>query len=86
MQSRSTLKRHAALVDRMATAQGIDLEEQVLRGNLSIGELEDAVLRCTGCTDPGACDHWLAAQESPADAAPDYCRNAHVFRELKARG
>ena len=86
MQSRSTLKRHAALVDRMSTAQGLDLEEQVMRGKLSIGELEDAVLRCTGCTNPDACEHWLATQTGPVDGTPEFCRNAHLFRDLKAQG
>ena len=61
MQSTKTLKRHAALVDKMATAQGIDLEETMLRGRLSMGELDDAVLRCTGCTQPETCEGWLAA-------------------------
>lgn len=83
MHDTSTLRRHAALVDKMANAQGIDLEEQVLRGALSIPELDDAVLRCTGCTQPCACERWLAALEEPAAATPDYCRNSGLFAALK---
>lgn len=83
MQSPSTLKKHAALVDRMATAQGVDLEEQAMRGALSIGEIEDAVLRCTGCTDPEACQHWLSTQASAGSPPPDYCRNTEMFDALK---
>ena len=85
MLNRDTLKRHAALVDRMATARGLDLEEHLLRGNLSIPELDDAVLRCTGCSDPGSCETWLAGQGGHAEATPSYCRNAELFEELKAR-
>lgn len=75
-------KRHAALVDHMAGALGVDLEEQMLRGRLSFGGLEDAVFACTGCHKPGECEHWLAAQDGTADAAPDYCRNTDLFRRL----
>lgn len=85
MQSETVLKRHARLVDDMATARGLDLEEQMMRGKLSMSGLEDAVLRCTGCTNPDACEHWLATQTGTAEASPDYCRNAHVFDELKAQ-
>ncbi|MBS0123886.1 hypothetical protein KB874_07025 [Aestuariicoccus sp. KMU-90] len=70
----------------MASAQGIDLEEQILRGHFSISDLEDAVLRCTGCAAPEACEHWLAAQEGVAAATPDYCRNAALFAELARQG
>lgn len=83
MQSRTTLKRHAHLVDEMANAQGLDLEEQILRGNLAVSDLEDAVLRCTGCTKPCDCEDWLASRSLPADSPPDYCRNSELFADLK---
>ena len=70
MQTRATLKRHAALVDRMANARGVDLEEEILRGNLSNPDLDDAVLACTGCTDPGNCETWLARQSGPVESTP----------------
>ncbi len=83
MHSTTTLKRHAALVDRMATARDIDLEEAMLRGRLSIPDLDDAVLRCTGCSQPGACARWLDAQTGPVPATPGYCRNAALFQDLE---
>jgi hypothetical protein len=83
MQSQKTLKRHAGLVDRMATTLGLDLEEKALRGELSVDEIGDAVLRCTGCTDPGSCEGWLDAHaDSGASEPPGYCRNADLFAEL----
>jgi len=84
MQSSLTLKRHADLVDRMATAQGVDLEETMMAGHLTPGELGEAVLACTGCAAPGACAHWLDAHE-PGEAAPSYCRNADLLAGLAAR-
>ena len=83
MHAKSVLKRHAGLVDNMANAVGVDLQEQMLRGNLTISELDDAVLRCTGCSKPDACEHWLAGQSQTADVPPGYCRNADVFAALK---
>jgi hypothetical protein len=84
MQNTLTLKRHADLVDRMATAQGIDLEETMMSGHLTPGELGEVVLACTGCAAPGACERWLDSREA-GEEAPDYCRNTGLFAELTAR-
>lgn len=78
-----TYKRHADLVDRMANALGIDLEEKIMRGKLQIDTLGEAVLRCTGCADPCGCEQWLAAQVEVAEQAPSMCRNAELFDGLK---
>ena len=84
MQSESTLKRHAGLVDKMAKARGVDLEESVFRGKLTFFELEDSVLRCTACSDPAACESWLAAHKGAhAGETPEYCRNSALFRRLE---
>ncbi len=81
----STLRIHAQLVDRMADTLGLDLEESILRGQMQIDDLSDAVLRCTGCTQPGACQHWLAETPRPQATPPGYCRNSDLFADLKAR-
>ena len=83
MQSQTTLKRHAALVDNMAQARGIDLQEQMLRGKLTISELEDAVLRCTACTFVDACEHWLETRDGAAPVPQGYCRNAALFHAME---
>ena len=82
-----TLRRHADLVDRMADALGVDLEEAVMRGALNPDALPDMVLRCSACTKPEQCEGWLARTPAPAgpEAAPDYCRNAEVFDVLARR-
>ena len=83
MASNLTNKRHADLVDRMAHALGVDLEEKIMQGQLQIDTLGDAVLRCTGCTDPEGCERWLAVQEGVAAEGPEMCRNADLFELLK---
>lgn len=79
----STLRKHAGLLDDMAAAQGIDLEEAAFAGTITIPEIEDAVLRCASCTRPDACSVWLKAKENLASATPDYCRNTELFTNLK---
>lgn len=79
-----TIRRHAALVDRMAQTVGVDLEESTLQGRITPDALCDAVLSCTGCTDPTACAQWLDAHRDGAEATPSMCRNAETFDLLKA--
>lgn len=76
------LKQHAALVDDMATARGIDLQEATMRAGLTPDDLSDMVLACTGCARPDECKKWLAAQKGTVSATPSYCRNADVFNKL----
>ncbi|ETX15860.1 hypothetical protein OCH239_11805 [Roseivivax halodurans JCM 10272] len=84
MLSRTVLKRHATLVDRMAQAVGVDLEEAALGGKVSIPEIDDAVLSCTGCTRSYACESWLAESNGPRYTPPTYCRNVELFLRLQA--
>lgn len=84
MQSIKTLKHHAELVDTMASKLAVDLQEQALRGNISVSEIDDAVLTCTACSNPDACQKFLV-QDGKADATPSYCRNTELFEELKAK-
>lgn len=83
MTNQMTLRRHADLVDRMATTLGLDLEEVMMAGQLQIDTLGDAVLACTGCSNPDGCSRWMAQQSHAAEAAPDMCRNADLFSTLK---
>ena len=84
MRDQSVLKRHAALVDTMSQAVGVDLQEAALEGAVSADQLSDAVLRCTECGQIGACNSWLDARDAGVSArrTPDYCRNAALFRDL----
>jgi hypothetical protein len=85
MPSHPTLRRHAALVDRMAGAMGVDLEAAVMRGQLAPDDLPYMVLRCTGCANPDGCEAFLqkaAAAPKPGPTPPYFCRNAWVFDDL----
>ncbi|MDP5219283.1 DUF6455 family protein [Ruegeria sp. 2205SS24-7] len=81
MRSPKMLKRHASLVDRMARTVGVDLEESALRGDLAFDEIADAVIACTGCTNPTHCESWLAEKNS-AESTPEYCRNTELLKRL----
>ncbi|MEO1138535.1 MAG: DUF6455 family protein [Pseudomonadota bacterium] len=78
-----TIKRHTELVDRMADTLGIDLEEAVFAGKLDPNTLCDAVLRCTGCTDPEGCTKWLDACQNGTKHPPVMCRNSDMFHSLQ---
>jgi len=69
-------------VDRMSNTVGVDLEQAMMEGRMTVDQLGDAVLSCTGCSQPDTCARWLAQQSATADAAPDYCRNRDMFRRL----
>lgn len=85
MLPKDQIKRHAILMDRMAEARGLDMEEQVLRGHITSSEVADAVLSCTNCTNPGDCGRWLDAHAGGAAESPSYCRNSALFGDLLAR-
>ena len=73
---------HTRLVLGMADRQGLDLQELTLRGKFSEDQMEAAVNRCLGCTQPEACAHTLNSVAT-APGLPDYCRNGDVFAALK---
>lgn len=83
MTNTTILAKHAALVDDMGQALGVDLEEKVLRGDLAPDDLVDAVLSCSNCTDPGKCRAWLDSRESVAATTPGYCRNTELLEGLR---
>ena len=85
MQNQNVLKHHAHLVDQMANTLGIALEEAAMRGRISIDEISDAVLRCTGCSNAAHCEGWLEERTQGSDRTPDYCRNSDLFAELQVK-
>lgn len=78
-----TLKTHAGLFDRMSRAMGLDLEQEAVEGTLRFEEIAEAVLRCTRCACPKACDRTLTSLEGEIERTPDYCRNADLLAFLK---
>ena len=82
MPNLDVLKRHAALVDRMAISLGIDLEEKALRAEVSMDDLSELVFQCARCSNPDHCDQRMQVERS-ADHPPGYCRNSDVLMALK---
>lgn len=83
MTTQTTMAKHAALVDDMGQALGVDLQEEMLRGALDPDTLVDTVLSCTNCTDPTACRAWLTLQEDVAETTPGFCRNTDLLLRLR---
>jgi hypothetical protein len=83
MTENTTLKTHADLVDRMAGTLGVDLEQAMMEGRMNVDQLGDAVLSCTGCSNPEDCRHWLEGHKGQiAEEAPGYCRNRDMLKRL----
>ena len=81
-----TINRHAALMNRMAETLGVDLGTAIADGRLPAEGWREAVVRCTGCSDPEGCQHWLSehsVDENPPEAAPGYCRNRDLMHSLR---
>ncbi|MCK0150098.1 13E12 repeat family protein [Marivita sp. S6314] len=83
MHTESKRAHHTKLVLDMADQQGVDLAELFMRAELTEDQLDNAVDRCVGCTNPNACRSLLDSAAHPVDL-PDYCRNGDLFRSLKA--
>lgn len=83
MREHATLKTHAALLDGMSAAIGLDLQEEAIAGRLQFDEISEAVLRCTRCAHPEQCSARLASPAAKMDQAPDYCRNRDLLAYLK---
>ncbi|KQB13367.1 hypothetical protein H9N28_02140 [Rhodobacter capsulatus] len=90
MHGRKTLNRHAALMNRMAQALGVNLTEMMLQGKLGGDDWREAVVRCSDCPEPTDCLHWLSEHDEesgrakPAAEAPDYCTNREMMARLRA--
>ncbi|EBA15870.1 hypothetical protein RSK20926_14604 [Roseobacter sp. SK209-2-6] len=84
MREHSTLKTHAALLDQMGRALGLDLQDEAISGRLQFDEISEAVLRCTRCGYPERCRKCVSTMRHAALAqAPDYCRNGDLLAYLK---
>ena len=75
---------HTQLVLGMADRQGLDLQEMILRADLSEDRFNQAVDRCLGCTKPDACKSLLDTA-GPELNLPGYCRNGDLFDQLGAK-
>lgn len=82
MQETSRHAKHTRLVLKMADRQGIDLAELIMRSEFSLEDMEQAVEKCIGCTQPERCA-CLMETHSEALSLPEYCRNGGTFAKLQ---
>lgn len=85
MELSEKIKRHAGLFDDMASHVGVDLQEAAIAGALSLDEMAEAVVRCTGCLQPARCALRLQSEDHVGSGAPIYCRNADLLKRLEAQ-
>ncbi|WP_417808606.1 DUF6455 family protein [Thioclava sp.] len=88
MSNARSLNRHAAMMNRMAQVMRVDLTAEMAQGRMSGEDWKDALVRCTGCTQPKACTLWLSEHDpeyKPSVAAPPpYCENRLMIKQLRA--
>lgn len=75
---------HTQLVLGMADRQGLDLQELMMRAELSEDRFEKAVDRCLGCTAADACKCLLETAGLQLNL-PEYCRNGDLFEGLRSK-
>ncbi len=75
---------HYWLALGMAKAAGVDLQAAIDEGRFNQREWARSVERCRACLWEGECATWTR-DTSDADAPPETCANARIFRDLKKR-
>ncbi|AOZ68585.1 hypothetical protein LPB142_04015 [Rhodobacter xanthinilyticus] len=73
---------HFWITRGMARRLGVNLSEAMHEGLLSQADFAQMVNRCRNCDKSQGCLAYLA--EEGRGAAPDWCSNAAVLRELSA--
>ena len=79
MSTEPRFEKHERLMRHMADANGVDLDLAVQQGEFSPEEYLSAVLACTGCSNPDACEKQLRDGRS---GIPVFCRNGETLRGL----
>ncbi len=75
----SKLTRHERLFSRMADRAGADVDVAMQSGLLVPEDFRSAVLSCSICTRPKACETLL---DDGGTDIPDYCRNRKMLERL----
>ncbi|MDF1855259.1 DUF6455 family protein [Pseudooceanicola sp.] len=76
------LDRANDLFNGMADRLGVDMASRVSNDPESIYAYRNAVIRCSGCENPEACQGWQV-EHPTAREAPSYCRNRDALRAMK---
>jgi hypothetical protein len=74
------IEKRAHLMGVMMERFGVDVEAAARVSNGAA--ITTAARRCRGCSDTGACEHFLAESQQSADV-PDFCPNAAFIEALR---
>lgn len=77
------IEKHFWLTRSVARCLGVSLSEAMAEGQLSAEGYAEMITQCRASHCAGQCEKWLAAQQSVAVAAPEFCANADVMDRLK---
>ena len=77
------IEKHFWLTRSVARCMGLSLSEAMAEGRMSEQGYAELVTRCRAAHCQAACEHWLAAQQCRAQAAPDFCANAETLDNLR---
>jgi hypothetical protein len=77
------IDRHFWLTRSVARVMGVSLSRAMREGRLSPEDYCEMVARCRTGNCHDACQHWLAHQVAPADAAPPGCLHRNCLDRLR---
>ncbi|WP_170758461.1 DUF6455 family protein [Ruegeria lacuscaerulensis] len=77
------VEKHFWLTRSVARCMNVSLSEAMAEDRLTADRYAELVTRCRASHCSTQCTIWLAAQQSEARSAPDFCPNADLLNALK---
>jgi len=77
-------ERHFWLTQGMARTAGVNITEEIARGNLTREGFAEMVMRCASCEYPERCVRWMAEGQHLGEDPPGYCLNHEQIQTLKS--
>ncbi len=76
------IETHFWLTRSVARCMGVSLTEAMAEGKLTPDDYAQIVTRCRASDCSEKCQVWLAAQQSRAKEAPEFCANSKPLNDL----
>lgn len=73
---------HFWITRGMARRMGVNLTEAMHDGFLTQADFAEMITRCRNCNGAQGCMAYLSEHPDRVDAAPDWCQNGQILREL----
>lgn len=78
-------ERHFWLTQGMARTVGVNITDEIARGNLTREAFANMVVRCGTCEFAERCVRWMAEGRHLDEDPPGYCLNHEAIEMLKAQ-